>query len=232
MTRTDDVPSGFLEDVRRRHAWRQRAVDHEHPPQMWLKLRSYKRLWRKTAGVMGMDWGTVPAWVSAIGTSGSLLMGFHILLRDRKKEERQEANKVICWLDPGPHQIGQPDSYTISVLNASERPISNVFTLIKHPKGKMTSERVAPVIRAGEEVTCEQTLWDGEAIKFGVCFEDADGTQWVRDVLPDTKIASGFGPGVMTQFFGESKRWAKRLHASDAHHGIRTIRRKELHRIR
>ncbi|MBB6078664.1 hypothetical protein HNR57_004606 [Streptomyces paradoxus] len=29
-------------------------------------------------------------------TGGSLLLGFYILLRDRRKEEREEANLVTC----------------------------------------------------------------------------------------------------------------------------------------
>jgi len=45
-----------------------------------------------------LEWGTVPAWVSAVLTSGSLMLGFYILLRDRRKEERRDATKAICWL--------------------------------------------------------------------------------------------------------------------------------------
>jgi hypothetical protein len=31
-----------------------------------------------------IDWGNVPAWVGAVLTGGSLLLGFYILLRDRR----------------------------------------------------------------------------------------------------------------------------------------------------
>ncbi|MFC7830718.1 hypothetical protein [Streptomyces sp. NPDC057375] len=60
-----------------------------------------------------LDWGTVPTWASAVLTGGSLLLGFYILLRDRKKEERADALKIICW-----HERGE--RYVTHVLNASE----------------------------------------------------------------------------------------------------------------
>jgi hypothetical protein len=49
--------------------------------------------------VHGIDWGTVPTWISSVLTSGSLLLGFYILLRDRREEERSQAALVVCWND-------------------------------------------------------------------------------------------------------------------------------------
>ncbi|WP_375491978.1 hypothetical protein [uncultured Jatrophihabitans sp.] len=52
------------------------------------------------------DWGNVPAWVGAFLTSGSLFLAFTLLLRDRRKEERSQADQVSCvlvgaaWTDP------------------------------------------------------------------------------------------------------------------------------------
>lgn len=43
----------------------------------------------------GLDWGNVPAWVASILTGASLLLGFYILLRDRRKEEREQALRII-----------------------------------------------------------------------------------------------------------------------------------------
>lgn len=48
---------------------------------------------------MPVDWGTAPDWVAAIGTSGSLLLGFPLLARDRLQGERRDAELVLCFID-------------------------------------------------------------------------------------------------------------------------------------
>ncbi|MCY0947834.1 hypothetical protein [Streptomyces antarcticus] len=77
----------------------------------------------------GVDWGIVPAWSSSILTSGSLALRFYILLRDRRKAERDEANLVTCWLE------GSGDGRTAHVLNASPRPIPYAALEWQHGHG-------------------------------------------------------------------------------------------------
>jgi hypothetical protein len=50
----------------------------------------------------GLDWGNVPQWVSGILSSLSLLVAFYIILRERRKDESEQARKVLAWLRTEP----------------------------------------------------------------------------------------------------------------------------------
>ncbi|MFD6329466.1 hypothetical protein ACFWGI_07815 [Streptomyces niveus] len=80
----------------------------------------------------GLDWGTVPTWLSSFLTGGSLLLGFHILLRDRKKEERSEALKVVCWREDS---SDVSETWTVHVLNTADRPITYPRLITRYSKG-------------------------------------------------------------------------------------------------
>ncbi|HXC79250.1 MAG TPA: hypothetical protein VNU19_19630, partial [Candidatus Acidoferrum sp.] len=69
-------------------------------------------IWQTTgmlAAHSHIDWGNVPAWVASILTGGSLLLGFYILLRDRRKEERRQARRIVIQIRMTPIQ-GDPNS--------------------------------------------------------------------------------------------------------------------------
>jgi len=149
---------------------------------------------RSLAWVHGLDWGTVPAWASAILTSGSLLLGFYILLRDRRKEERQEAAQVICWLEQTATLPDGHRRYRTRVSNQAGRHVSGVHLLVETRDPDAEGGRVvetsflAPLIRPGEEDACggaEVTVDPGKVRRFVVVFLDADGTEWIRDLTPD-----------------------------------------------
>ncbi|WP_406482144.1 hypothetical protein [Streptomyces sp. NBC_01615] len=132
----------------------------------------------------GLDWGTIPAWVSAILTSGSLLLGFYILLRDRRKEERREALKVVCWTnysDDGGHHV-------VHVLNTADRPISNSSTLVDLGRSKSYSLEgfhLPQLIAPGEEVTGQEVprrLFHDKIFPMAVRFTDGDGLEWIREL--------------------------------------------------
>lgn len=157
---------------------------------------------RSLAWVHGLDWGTVPAWASAILTSGSLLLGFYILLRDRRKEERQEAAQVICWLE---RTATLPDGlrrYRTHVANQAGRHVSGVHLLVEtrdpDAEGRRVVETylIAPLIRPDEEEfidgDAEVTVDPWQVRRFVVVFLDADGTEWIRDLTPDL-----FGPAAL-----------------------------------
>ncbi|WP_306334545.1 hypothetical protein [Streptomyces sp. KL118A] len=156
----------------------------------------------------GLDWGTVPAWASAILTSGSLLLGFYILLRDRRKEERQEAAQVICWLEQTaalPHECRR---YRTHVANQADRHVSGVHLVVEHDPDITEGHRIvdtsllAPLIRPGEEVSCdgadEVTVKPELVRRFDVTFLDADGTEWIRDLMPDLIGPSALHPATIT----------------------------------
>jgi hypothetical protein len=135
----------------------------------------------------GVDWGTVPAWSSSILTSGSLALGFYILLRDRRKEDREEASLVTCWLE------GSGDGRMVHVLNASPRPIPYAALSGRFfgREGQWVARTDPPVVRPGQELRLQLSemlkghrrhvvaeLRDPETFQF----TDADGQRWKRDL--------------------------------------------------
>ncbi|MFD5545784.1 MULTISPECIES: hypothetical protein [Streptomyces] len=132
----------------------------------------------------GIDWGTAPAWLSAVLTGGSLLLGFYILLRDRRKAEQADALKVICWSN-------RTDGYVTHALNASDRTIHNVMMHAMLRGGQRAKEEllfegfgVAGTLRPGEEETVEtpRRLDDVKVLPWAVSFTDSDGASWLRDM--------------------------------------------------
>ncbi|MEU2866382.1 hypothetical protein ABZ672_50370 [Streptomyces mirabilis] len=135
----------------------------------------------------GLDWGTVPAWASAFLTSGSLLLGFYILLRDRRKDERSEALKVICWSEYG--FAGTPDDgmHVVHVWNTSDRPISHVAAFVDLRLDDFDGfERfgLAATVAPGEEITerVQRRLNHRKIFPKVVGFTDGDGAEWVREL--------------------------------------------------
>jgi hypothetical protein len=123
-----------------------------------------------------MDWGTVPTWVSAFLTGGSLLLGFYILLRDRRKEERAEARKLVFSV----HWEGN-GSHTVRVTNVSERAFLYVGLFNgdqwEYSFGNSEYEGDGPM-HAGEYRVYRH---DGSASgALAARFQDADGQNWVK----------------------------------------------------
>ncbi|MEW1548300.1 hypothetical protein [Streptomyces tsukubensis] len=133
----------------------------------------------------GLDWGTVPTWISSLLTGGSLLLGFHILLRDRKKEERSEGLKVVCWHEYDSDISG---TWTVHVLNTADRPITypRVITRFSIASSVFLEPfSIGAILPAGEELTWTSGPREPGAPKVsavGIEFTDADGAEWVRDL--------------------------------------------------
>ncbi|WP_327723925.1 hypothetical protein [Streptomyces europaeiscabiei] len=143
----------------------------------------------------GIDWGTVPAWASTILTSGSLLLGFYILLRDRVKDERAEALKLICW------SVDSADARRVHVLNLADRAFTHPYIIVAFEESDalasvgfatdradvgglftLVDDRVV-VIRPGEEIVRDIPRREQEAIQpIAVTFLDADGVVWTREL--------------------------------------------------
>ncbi len=75
-------------------------------------------------------WGTVGQWVGSITSSGALLLALLLLLRDRKKEERAQAQAITCWYElhgpkAGTDGLPRYPGY-IHVVNHSVRPVYNL----------------------------------------------------------------------------------------------------------
>jgi hypothetical protein len=105
-----------------------------------------------------MQSGSWAEWVSGIGTAGSLLLGFYILLRDRRKEDRAEATRVVSWF------VNRPDgNVELNVTNGATRPIVNVGLVLSAigDHGRRDVVRlfiIAPVLGPGDSASLRSPL--------------------------------------------------------------------------
>lgn len=139
----------------------------------------------------GLDWGTVPAWFSAVLTGGSLLLGFYILLRDRRKEERNEALKVVTWTTMKPEDRGR--FARIHIRNTADRPILYVQALLSSNDRMQSHHAAEPLLTGGEEMTLDVPRYteEGHMYEMAVSFQDPDGINWVKD-LDSYSVYRGF----------------------------------------
>ncbi|MFC8095260.1 hypothetical protein [Streptomyces sp. NPDC057301] len=122
-----------------------------------------------------VDWGNVPAWCSSILTSGSLTLGFYILLRDRRKEERAEARKLVFDLR------SSGENWTVTVHNVSDRPFTDVRMLTQSIGRGQRYAFSKPFLLPAESDTL---TWPKSArVGLAVLFEDADGVRWVKNLM-------------------------------------------------
>ncbi|MCX4649493.1 hypothetical protein [Streptomyces sp. NBC_01446] len=133
----------------------------------------------------GLEMGTVPTWISAFLTGGSLLMGFYILLRDRRKEEREQAVGIVCWIEYG------SDESIVHILNTTTRPISKVRVFVQigvgHGPGDIFGMSSIVAAASGETFSYPRRSEDGQKlIPTVVLFTDSSGIEWLRHLRTDT----------------------------------------------
>ncbi|MET9748503.1 hypothetical protein ABZZ92_22750 [Streptomyces ardesiacus] len=109
-------------------------------------------------------------------------MGFHILLRDRKKEERNEALKVVTWAERDAND--ERSFIRIHVRNTADRPILYVDALYEGTEGIKRLPSNAPIVLKDEEITLEVPRYTNgqRTLARGIAFQDANGFSWVKDI--------------------------------------------------
>ncbi|MER5995851.1 hypothetical protein [Streptomyces viridosporus] len=135
----------------------------------------------------GIDWGNVPTWFSAIGTTLSVAIALKLVFRDRADKQTSDARRVVVRYKREKQTAHPP---AIRVINTADRPISDLlivamlqngprqhpFALVPFPDG----EHLAP----GEECEAQDPRgsMDGMQVEaaVGVAFVDADGRGWIR----------------------------------------------------
>lgn len=154
-----------------------------------------------------ISWGTVPDWVAAIGTVGSLFTALYLLkqeIGERKRllafRETQAARAVSAWCQ------FEDDKYILFARNGGEEPIYDCM-VYAHPLG---AEALAEGRTHGLEVlfgtippgatlddrTHSQAL---QSDRFGfppveVEFTDAQGRHWRRAASGDIKTIKSRRP--------------------------------------
>src|SRR6266498_1255698 len=154
-------------------------------------LRLYLRPWTAPADPTNygrratMQSGSWAEWVSGIGTAASLLLGFYILLRDRRKEDRAEATQVVSWF------VNQMDgNVELNVRNGATRPIVNVGFVLAAigDDGRRDVARllsIAPVLGPGASASLTFPFAEFHAnasYPSSIEFRDASGLNWRRNV--------------------------------------------------
>jgi hypothetical protein len=75
--------------------------------------------------MQNVNWGDVPTWLASLLTGGSLLLGFSILLRDRRNADRVQVDQFAFWVE-GDHRDGNTAAIIIHVINSSNLPVKGI----------------------------------------------------------------------------------------------------------
>lgn len=143
-----------------------------------------------------IDWGSVPTWFSAIGTTGALSTTIGIIVRDRRKDAREDAARVVVWFErPSANEtdydVNQTRIGLIHARNAADRPVFSLHVVVFPDDDDhlfMGSRPLARVLAQGEE-----EVFPVPFRTFGIAsepapepvalgFQDVDGVWWLRDL--------------------------------------------------
>lgn len=72
-----------------------------------------------------VEWGNVPAWLGTILSTGSVLLAFYIILRDRRKAEREQIAQVIVIMRRR-FSKAERRYRDITIINGSDQPIYDI----------------------------------------------------------------------------------------------------------
>jgi hypothetical protein len=158
--------------------------------------------------VVGVDWGSFPAWVATIGTLAALFFGTNAFVRDlrdrrehRADERAAQARLIDAWVD-GIDRLPEKDregfaaiSILIKVANTSSQAVRDCMLNLKvfdAPSGNVPLGVVPPRSPGNERVF--PIRWDLSASKQGLArvdpfadfqvesfrFTDTLGNRWAR----------------------------------------------------
>jgi len=168
-----------------------------------------------------IDWGNMPAWLGSILTGGSLLLGFYIILRDRRHREETQASLVSCYW------FRSDESFKAIVHNTSLTAVTNVSMRVElDPWGgaqsfldrrRRSSELSVlwAVIGPGEEMTIELPLSHHRVrgrnvYRISYEFVDGHGRPWSREKIGGPlhrRLARASSPSVLQSILWPMRRW-------------------------
>lgn len=138
--------------------------------------------------LFGWDYGTVPAWFSG----SSLFLALYIILRDRKKAEKEQARSLVCWVDVAQTRDDETRFFNnkITIHNTGARPIlipKIVITFRKLKYARRSVDKVAFKMDLEDlrDVWHEEYLENSQHIFYAVA-EDRPN-EWIQTALEGGK---------------------------------------------
>lgn len=140
-----------------------------------------------------VDWGNVPTWISAVGSTGALSATVGIIWRDHRKAERADPAALSCWTSPLEERDRNSSEYWHDNVHAQNNAVRPLYELIV-----LTWSAVA--VEFGPVQPMQRVLHPGEScgthvdrpadphgpVPAAVAFRDSDGTHWLRDLDTQT----------------------------------------------
>ena len=144
-----------------------------------------------------MDWGTVPAWVAAIGTVLAFAVTFALLLSEIRLRRAQAADQEmrqarLAWVEVGGTEIS-PSQGTVTMVtrpvihNVSDETILGMFVRVYDDFGQHLGDTMPAVasLRPRSQVACylkvvAEHARGLESMSAELFFTDADGRRWKK----------------------------------------------------
>jgi len=143
-----------------------------------------------------IDWGSVPAWAGSILSTISVLLALFIILRDRRRDRREQAQRIAISTR---YQYTRakslhPLKIRITIHNTSDAAIWRPYLDIR-PKNKWAKTRITRRFNSGLDGKNLRPIAPGEssslvvyldeyreALQIRGIFTDQKGVPWARDV--------------------------------------------------
>lgn len=136
-----------------------------------------------------MELGSIADWVGAIGTAGALFVTIGIVLGDRRRSRRVQAEAVTVWSSQRESWAGSSSKryLEVSVFNGSSAPLVHVYVFSHLPGGERIEEHlaydahgVAPVeAGATRSASIRVEHYVNESMVF-LFFTERGGQRWAR----------------------------------------------------
>jgi hypothetical protein len=125
------------------------------------------------------QFGTVPDWIGAIGTTLAFVVAFVVLSLDLRERHRRQASHVTAWLERGRADV------TLHIANSSDIPVYKVRVTPQF-LGQDYETITLPLIAPQKELTPLKLQLPGgdqvsnEFLGVQIFFEDSAGRRWRR----------------------------------------------------